>query len=121
MTELYDTIGVGYSGYRRPDPRIAAAITSALDGAETVVNVGAGTGSYEPQDRRVVAVEPSGQMIRQRSTTDWPSSTSAFTVEGVSFAALACWVSRECRRGEARCISSPRRNWPRRSKRAWPS
>jgi SAM-dependent methyltransferase len=69
VTELYDRIGVGYSGYRRPDPRIAAAITSALGGAKTVVNVGAGTGSYEPQDRRVVAVEPSGQMIRQRSTT----------------------------------------------------
>jgi SAM-dependent methyltransferase len=63
---LYDTIGVGYRNFRRPDPRIAAAILRALGDARTVVNVGAGTGSYEPPDRQVVAVEPALTMIRQR-------------------------------------------------------
>jgi SAM-dependent methyltransferase len=66
MAQLYDDIGVGYGRYRRPDPRIAAAITDALGPAESVVNVGAGAGAYEPTDRRVVAVEPSMVMIRQR-------------------------------------------------------
>ena len=66
MAQLYDTIGVGYRALRRPDPRIAAAIVNALGPAASVVNVGAGAGSYEPTDRRVVAVEPSREMIRQR-------------------------------------------------------
>ena len=64
--ELYDEIGGSYRTYRRPDPRIAAAIARALGDADTVLNVGAGAGSYEPRDRRVVAVEPSLAMIRQR-------------------------------------------------------
>ncbi len=64
--ELYDTIGVSYGATRRPDPRIASAIHVALGDAETVVNVGAGAGSYEPSDRRVVAVEPSPVMAHQR-------------------------------------------------------
>lgn len=51
---------------RKPDPRIAALIENALGTAETILNVGAGTGSYEPTDRQVTAVEPSLQMIRQR-------------------------------------------------------
>lgn len=63
---LYDKIGTGYAAYRRPDPRIASAIHAALGGAASVVNVGAGTGSYEPRDRTVIAVEPSDVMIRQR-------------------------------------------------------
>lgn len=63
---LYDTIGIGYSAYRRPDPRIAAQIASALGAASTIVNVGAGAGSYEPADRAVVAAEPSAEMVRQR-------------------------------------------------------
>ena len=58
-TQLYDEIGGNYRAYRRPDPRIAAAILEALGSAGTVVNVGAGAGSYEPVDRHVVAVEPS--------------------------------------------------------------
>ena len=62
----YDAIGREYRQYRRPDARIAALITDALGGAQTVLNVGAGAGSYEPQDRRVVAVEPSATMIAQR-------------------------------------------------------
>ena len=63
---LYDTIGLGYAGRRLPDPRIGAAITEALGTAASVVNVGAGAGSYEPTDRLLVAVEPSPAMIRQR-------------------------------------------------------
>jgi len=66
MSQLYDAIGVGYRDFRRPDPRLEAAVTRALNQAETVVNVGAGTGSYEPSDRSVVAVEPAMTMIRQR-------------------------------------------------------
>ena len=65
---VYDRIGSGYTETRRPDPRIAAAIGAALGDARTLVNVGAGAGAYEPRDRRVVAVEPSGAMIDQRPT-----------------------------------------------------
>jgi len=63
---LYDTIGRGYAALRRPDPRIAAAIDAALGDAVSVVNVGAGAGSYEPPGRTVLAVEPSEVMILQR-------------------------------------------------------
>jgi SAM-dependent methyltransferase len=67
MTEAaYDRIGRGYSKTRRSDPRIASRIQRALGAAETVLNVGAGTGSYEPTDRTVTAVEPSAEMIAQR-------------------------------------------------------
>jgi SAM-dependent methyltransferase len=62
----YDQMGVGYRQVRRPDPRIAARIEAALGEAETVLNVGAGTGSYEPAGRAVIAVEPSQVMIEQR-------------------------------------------------------
>jgi SAM-dependent methyltransferase len=63
---LYDRIGVTYTATRGEDPRLAAAIHAALGDAVTVVNVGAGTGSYEPRDRKVVAIEPSAVMIAQR-------------------------------------------------------
>ncbi|MEO9468141.1 class I SAM-dependent methyltransferase [Parasphingorhabdus sp.] len=66
MVALYDKIGVGYSNLRKPDPRIANLIHTALGDAETVLNVGAGTGSYEPAERQVTALEPSAEMIRQR-------------------------------------------------------
>lgn len=62
----YDRIGVGYSEHRRGDPHIAARIEAALGDARTVVNVGAGAGSYEPSNREVTAVEPSAEMISQR-------------------------------------------------------
>lgn len=62
----YDRTGQGYALQRRPDPRIAEAIRSALGDARTVLNVGAGTGSYEPDDRYVLAVEPSAVMRAQR-------------------------------------------------------
>lgn len=61
----YDRIGVGYGAVRRPDPRWAAAIHAALGPGRRVLNVGAGTGSYEPPDRAVVAVEPSAVMLDQ--------------------------------------------------------
>ncbi|MEW5847534.1 MAG: class I SAM-dependent methyltransferase [Myxococcota bacterium] len=64
--QVYDEIGSGYAPVRRADPRIRQAITDGLGTASRVVNVGAGPGSYEPRDRRVVAVEPSWDMIRQR-------------------------------------------------------
>ena len=67
MAALYDTIGQNYRRYRQPDPRICDAIVRRLGDARTVVNVGAGTGSYEPSDRSVIAVEPSMVMIRQRT------------------------------------------------------
>jgi SAM-dependent methyltransferase len=66
VTAKYDTIGINYSELRKPDPRVAAVIENALGTAETILNVGAGTGSYEPPGRQVVALEPSLQMIRQR-------------------------------------------------------
>jgi len=62
----YDRIGRDYAASRRPDPRIAANLTRTLGDARTVLNVGAGTGSYEPADRHVTAVEPSAEMIDQR-------------------------------------------------------
>ena len=65
--QLYDTIGAGYTATRRTDPRIAARIWAALGDARTVLNVGAGTGSYEPPGRSVLAVEPSALMRSQRS------------------------------------------------------
>lgn len=66
MPAIYDTIGLNYADLRRPDPRIAARIAQALGEARTVLNVGAGAGSYEPQGREVTALEPSAEMIRQR-------------------------------------------------------
>lgn len=62
----YDAIGQGYAAVRRPDPRLAVAIRTALGDAASVVNVGAGSGSYEPRDREVIAVEPSRVMLAQR-------------------------------------------------------
>ncbi len=66
MDAVYDEIGHSYSVTRQPDARMAQAIRRALGGARTVLNVGAGTGSYEPADLQVMAVEPSRAMIQQR-------------------------------------------------------
>jgi SAM-dependent methyltransferase len=63
----YDRIGVGYQRHRRPDARIERQIHAALGSARTVVNVGAGSGSYEPADRTVVSVEPSPVMLAQHA------------------------------------------------------
>jgi len=62
----YGVIGTGYTRYRQPDPHIAEFIRTALGDAKTVLNVGAGAGSYEPVDRDVTAVEPSASMRAQR-------------------------------------------------------
>jgi SAM-dependent methyltransferase len=63
----YDLLGVGYRAVRRPDWRIAAQVRAALGEVGPVINVGAGAGSYEPEDLDVVAVEPAVTMLRQRS------------------------------------------------------
>lgn len=63
----YDIIGHGYSTTRREDPRLRERIDIALGDSRTLVNVGAGTGSYEPRDRHVIAIEPSDVMADQRS------------------------------------------------------
>ena len=83
-TQLYDAIGVTYAVTRRTDPRIAAQIWAALGDARTVVNVGAGSGSYEPPDRRVLAVEPSAVMRAQRPRDAAPCV--AATAESLPFA-----------------------------------
>ncbi|PZC49604.1 MAG: SAM-dependent methyltransferase [Chloroflexi bacterium] len=75
---LYDRIGHGYAAQRKPDPRIAAAIRDALGRAASVLNVGAGAGSYEPTDRRIVGLDPSRRMIEQR--------TGGIAVQGTALA-----------------------------------
>jgi hypothetical protein len=69
----YDRIGVGYAAVRRPDERIAARVRAALGGSGPVINVGAGAGSYEPEDRAVVAVEPALIMLEQRPSCAAPA------------------------------------------------
>jgi hypothetical protein len=81
---------VGYSARRRADPRIEAQIHAALGDARTVVNVGAGAGSYEPRDRHVIAVEPSAAMRAQRATPAVIGVAEALPFDDDSFdAALA--------------------------------
>lgn len=70
MDSLYDTIGLNYANLRQPDTRIAQTIEAALGNAQTVLNVGAGAGSYEPLNRQVTAVEPSAKMSAQRSASN---------------------------------------------------
>ncbi|MFI2202838.1 class I SAM-dependent methyltransferase [Streptomyces sp. NPDC020192] len=65
MSATYDRIGIGYRHVRRPDPRLAELVHRALGGARTVVDVGAGAGSYEPTDAEVTAVDPSQVMLDQ--------------------------------------------------------
>ena len=70
--QRYDRIGVGYTSYRQPDPRIEAQIWQAIGNAQRIVNVGAGAGAYELDDRGLVAVEPSAVMIGQRRVDSPP-------------------------------------------------
>ncbi len=84
MAARYDAIGRTYTATRRTDPRIAARIWAALGDARTVVNVGAGAGSYEPPDRDVTAVEPSAVMIAQRPAGAAPALQA--TAEALPFA-----------------------------------
>jgi SAM-dependent methyltransferase len=69
----YEGIGWGYAATRREDPRLAQRIHGALGAAKTVVNVGAGAGSYEPEDRYVIAIEPSDVMAAQRPPNRVPA------------------------------------------------
>jgi SAM-dependent methyltransferase len=89
----YDEIGTTYRRTRVPDPRIQAAIDRALGDAQTVINVGAGAGAYEPADRAVTAVEPSAVMIAQRPPGSAPciqgSAESLPFADGTFDAALA--------------------------------
>jgi SAM-dependent methyltransferase len=82
--QLYDTIGAAYTVTRRTEPRIAAQVWAALGDARTVLNVGAGTGSYEPSDRGVTAVEPSAVMRAQRPAG--AAHCVAATAESLPFA-----------------------------------
>jgi SAM-dependent methyltransferase len=92
----YDRLGVGYHQTRQEDPRLAARIHAALGHARSVVNVGAGTGSYEPRGRAVVAVEPSAVMVAQRRAGAAPAVRGA--AEALPFgahrfdAAMALWT-----------------------------
>jgi SAM-dependent methyltransferase len=90
----YERHGRTYAQHRRPDPRIAAHIHAALGDARTVLNVGAGAGSYEPRDRWVLAVEPSATMRAQRPSGAAPAvvaSAEALPFDDGAFdAAMAC-------------------------------
>ncbi|HEX8104903.1 MAG TPA: methyltransferase domain-containing protein [Solirubrobacteraceae bacterium] len=90
----YERHGRGYARHRRPDPRIAARIHAALGDARTVLNVGAGAGSYEPGDRWVLAVEPSATMRAQRPPGAAPAIDARAEAlpldDGAVDAAMAC-------------------------------
>jgi SAM-dependent methyltransferase len=90
----YDEHGRGYAHRRRADPRFGARIEAALGGARTVLNVGAGAGSYEPRDRWLLAVEPSTTMRAQRPPDAAPclaASAESLPLDDDSVdAAMAC-------------------------------
>jgi SAM-dependent methyltransferase len=90
----YERHGRTYAQHRRPDPRIAARIHAALGDARTVLNVGAGTGSYEPRDRWVLAVEPSPTMRAQRPADAAPAVAARAEAlpfdDGAFDASMAC-------------------------------
>ena len=72
MHTIYDEIGIDYAVSRRTDPKLAIRLYAALQGATRIVNIGAGTGSYEPDDVELVAVEPSAEMIAHRQSGSHP-------------------------------------------------
>lgn len=84
MNAKYDIIGINYAELRKPDPRIARVVANALGSAQSVLNVGAGTGSYEPADRSLTAVEPSREMIRKRGAS--PAEVIQASAEDLPFA-----------------------------------
>lgn len=93
---LYDRIGGKYAQVRRPDPRIAAVLEATLGDATSVVNIGAGTGAYEPRGRTVIAVEPSAVMIQQRPAGAAPclqGSAEALPLETASVDAAMAVLS----------------------------
>jgi SAM-dependent methyltransferase len=114
---VYDRIGRGYGASRRTDPRIAGQVMTALRDARTVLNVGAGAGSYEPADREVTAVEPSELMIAQRPPGSAPvvkASAEQLPFEDGSFdAAMAImtdhhWADRAAGLRELRRVARRR-------------
>jgi SAM-dependent methyltransferase len=108
----YETHGDGYARRRRPDPRIAALVHAALGDARTVLNVGAGAGSYEPPDRYVLAVEPSAQMRAQRPPGAAPALDAAaedLPFDDDSFDAVMATVTVHQWRDTARGLASLRR------------
>ena len=117
MTERrvdYDEHGSRYSRGRRPDPRIEARVHAALGDAETVLNVGAGTGSYEPRDRWVLAIEPSATMRAQRPAEAAPAIDARAEAlpldDGSVDAAMACvtihhWHPRKAGLAEMRRVA----------------
>lgn len=117
MAALYDTIGASYFDFRRPEPRIERAIGDALGNASTVLNVGAGAGSYEPSDRSVIALEPSMTMIRQRpvnaaaaiqaSAMALPFQTAAFDA-ALAILTLHHWPRKDIGLRELRRVSRDR-------------
>jgi SAM-dependent methyltransferase len=113
----YDDIGRTYTATRREDPRLAAAIWTALGDAESVLNVGAGAGAYEPRDREVLALEPSEVMIAQRPGGSAPvmrGSVEAIPLRDHSVdAAMAVlsdhhWRDRRAGMGEMRRVARKR-------------
>jgi SAM-dependent methyltransferase len=110
----YERHGRTYSQHRRADPRIAARIHAALGDARTVLNVGAGAGSYEPSDRWVLAVEPSATMRAQRPAGAAPAIDARAEAlpldDGAVDAAMACvtihhWQSPEAGLAELRRVA----------------
>jgi SAM-dependent methyltransferase len=109
---VYDRIGRGYEETRRTDPRLAARIWEALGAARTVINVGAGSGSYEPADCQVVAVEPSVVMIAQRPAGAAPTvlaSAEALPFQDRSFDAAIAILSDQHWRDRLRGLRELRR------------
>lgn len=110
----YDALGHGYALRRRADPRIAARVHAALGDARTVVNVGAGAGSYEPADRWVLAVEPSATMRAQRPpgappalaarAEDLPFDDDAFDA-GMATITIHHWTDPDRGLGELRRVA----------------
>lgn len=114
MDTSYDKIGLNYAALRRPDGRIAAPIHAALGNARTVLNIGAGAGSYEPKYRIITAVEPSAEMIAQRpasTATLVQGSAESLPFEDEAFEAVMAvltvhhWADKEKGMAEMRRVS----------------
>jgi SAM-dependent methyltransferase len=111
VATLYDDIGRTYSRARQSDPRIAAAIENAIAGCQSILNVGAGAGSYEPKSRAVIAVEPSRTMIAQRATGSAPvvqARAESLPFRDASFDAVVGILTvhhwQDQRRGFSECV-----------------